>query len=97
MWPNLISCHSPIRKQREKGVDNTVDQGPAVLGIGRRAARVIGREVGQQLSRQALRVLGCVAACAFQFVREDANEAIIVRWPPAEVRLLLLSGEEDRL
>src|SRR5947207_13696927 len=42
-------------------------------------------------------VLRPIAARVFQFVREDANEAIIIRWLPVEVRLPLLSGEENRL
>ena len=33
----------------------------------------------------------------FQFVREDANEAIIIHWRPVEVCFPLLSGEEDGL
>jgi hypothetical protein len=33
----------------------------------------------------------------FQFVRENANEAIIIRRLPGEVRRPLLSGEEDSL
>jgi hypothetical protein len=33
----------------------------------------------------------------FQFVREDVNEAIVIRWLPTEIRLPLLSGQENRL
>src|SRR5262249_19060640 len=38
-----------------------------------------------------------IAACMFQFVREDADETIIVRRLSAKVRLPLISNEENRL
>ena len=63
----------------------------------RRLARVIAKNVWQQLSRDVLGVLRRVAARVFQFVCEDADEAIIIRWLAAEVCLSLFSSEEDRL
>src|SRR5262249_55375482 len=38
-----------------------------------------------------------IAARVFQLVREDANEALIIRWLPVEVCRPRLSGEEHRL
>ena len=58
---------------------------------------VVRKNVGQQLPRDGPCVLWRIAACMLQFVREDTNEAIIIRWCPVEVCLLLLSGEEDGL
>src|SRR5436309_5318685 len=95
--PNLISCHLSVREHRQENVDNIVGQCPAIVRKARRAARVIWKNVWQQLSRDAHGVLRPIAARVFQFVREDANEAIIIRRLPVEVRLPLLSGEENRL
>src|SRR5947199_318932 len=58
---------------------------------------MIGKNIWQQLSCDALCVLRSIAACVFQLVREHADEAIIIRWLPAEVSLPLLSDEENRL
>ena len=52
--PNLISCHLPVCEDREENVDNIVGECPAIVRKGRRAARVIGKNVWQQLSRDAL-------------------------------------------
>lgn len=97
MRPNLVSCHLPVREYREENVDNIVDECPAILRKGYWSARVVGKNVWQQLSRHAHCVLPRIAARVFQLVREDANETIIIRWLPVEVRLPLLSGEENRL
>src|SRR5215510_15674662 len=91
--PNFVSCHLSVRERREEDVDNVVGQCPAIVRKARRAARVIEKNVWQQLSRDAYCVLRPITACAFQLVRENANEAIIIRWLPAEVRLPLLSRE----
>src|SRR6185295_12842243 len=58
---------------------------------------MIGKNIRQQLSCDGLCVLRRIAARVFQFVREDANEAIIIGWFPAKVSLSLLSDEENRL
>jgi hypothetical protein len=51
--PYLISCHLPIREYREENVDNIIGQCPAIVRKARRTARVIGKNVWQQLSRHA--------------------------------------------
>src|SRR5882672_4983325 len=94
--PNLI-CHVSVRVYREEKIDNVIGQRPAIVRIARRLARMIGKNIWQQLSCDGLCVLRSIAACVFQLVREHADEAIIIRWLPAEVSLPLLSNEENRL
>src|SRR2546423_8602713 len=94
--PNLI-CHVSVRVYRKEKIDNIIGQRPAIVRKARRLARMIGKNIRQQLSCDGLCVLRRIAARVFQFVREDANEAIIIRWFPAEVSLSLLSDEENRL
>jgi len=63
--PDLVSRHLAIRKHGEENIDNVVRKSPTILWKGRRAASVIGKDVGQQLpgfndripSRIASRVL----------------------------------------
>src|SRR5262245_60271796 len=97
MRPNLISCHAYVREHREQYVDNIVGECPAIVRKSCRAARVVRKNVWQQLLRHAYCILRCIAACMFQFVREGVNEAVIIRWFSAEVRLPLLSGKKYRL
>src|SRR5215469_5749121 len=97
MRPNLISCHLAVRVDRQENVDNIVGQCPPIVRKARRLARSIGKNVWQQLSRDGPCVLRRVSACMFQFVREDANEPIIIRWLSAEVRFPFLSNKENRL
>jgi len=95
--PNLISCYLPVRQYREKTVDNVVGECSAIVWKGCRAAMVVGKNVWQQPSRNVDCALRRIAARVFQFVREDANEAIIIHWLAVEVRLSLLSGQKDGL
>src|SRR5215471_305059 len=97
MRSNPISCHLAVRVHRQENVDNIVGECPAIVRKARRLARVIGQNVWQQLSRDSLRLVRRIAACMFQFVREDADETIIVRRLSAKVRLPLISNEENRL
>src|SRR6266446_4414409 len=94
--PNLI-CHDSVRVHRKENVGNVISQRPAIVRKGYRAARIIGENVWQQRSRDAFGILRRVAARVFQFVREHADEAIIVCWVPGEVLLFLLAGKENRL
>src|SRR5436853_3978534 len=93
VWPNLI-CYVSVRVYRKEKIDNIIGQRPAIVRKARRLARMIGKNIRQQLSCDGLCVPRRITACMFQFVREDANEAIIIRRLPAEVRLPLLSDEE---
>src|SRR5262245_16196042 len=97
MRPNLISCHLSVREHREKNVHNIVDECPTIVRKGCRAARVIVKNVWQQRFHHCDCILRRITACMFQLVGEDANEATIICWLPAEVRLPLVSGEENRL
>src|SRR6266480_3856260 len=94
--PNLI-CHVSVRVYREEKIDNVIGQRPAIVRKARRLARMIGKNIRQQLSCDGLCVLRSIAACVFQLVREHADETIIIRRLPAEVSLPLLSDEENRL
>src|SRR6267154_1839146 len=94
--PNLI-CHVSVRVYREEKIDNVIGQRPAIVRKARRLARMIGKNIWQQLSCDGLCVLRGIAACVFQLVREHADELIITRPIPAEVSLPLLSDEENRL
>src|SRR5262245_22073966 len=95
--PNLISCRLSVCEHGEYHVDFIVGQCAAIVRKARRSARVIRKDVWQQRSRHTYCLLRRIAARASQFVREYANEAIIIRWLPVEVCLPLLSGEEHRL
>src|SRR5215470_486804 len=97
MRSNPISCHLAVRVHRQENVDDIVGECPAIVRKARRLARPIRKNVWQQLSRDGPCVLRRVAACMFQFVCENADEAIIIRWLSAEVRLPLLSNKENRL
>src|SRR5262245_61928917 len=97
MRPDLISRHFPVCENRKEDVNNVVLESPTILRIGCRPARVVGKNVWQQLSRGADRVLTRVAARVFQLVCKDADEASIIRWLPAEIRVSLLPGEKNRL
>src|SRR5882724_5723215 len=94
--PNLI-CHVSVRVYRKEKIDNVIGQRPAIVRKARRLARMIGKNIWQQLSCDGLCLLRSIAASVFQLVREHADEAIITRWLPAEVSLPLLSNEENRL
>ena len=94
--PNLI-CHVSVRVHRKENVGNVIGQRPAIVRKGYRAARIIGENVWQQRFRDAFGILRGVAARVFQFVREHADEAIIIRWVTAEVLLSLLARKENRL
>src|SRR5882724_596910 len=94
--PNHI-CHASVSIYRKEMIDNIIGPRPAIVRKARRLARMIGKNIRQQLSCDGLCVLRRIAARVFQFVREDANEALIIRWLPAEVSLSLLSDEENRL
>src|SRR5882672_6754836 len=93
---NLI-CHVSVRVYRKEKIDNVIGQRPAIVRKARRLARMIGKNIWQQLSCDGLCVLRSIAARVFQLVREHADETIIIRRLPAEVSLPLLSDEENRL
>src|SRR5712691_1039458 len=94
--PNLI-CHVSVRVYREEKIDNVIGQRPAIVRKARRLARIIGKNIWQQLSCDGLCLLRSIAARVFQLVREHADEAIIIRRLATEVCLPLLSNEENRL
>src|SRR2546421_4242289 len=94
--PNLI-CHVSVRVYRKEKIDNVIGQRPAIVRKARRLARMIGKNIWQQLSCDGLCLLRSIAARVFQLVREHADETIIIRWLPGEVCLPLLSNEENRL
>src|SRR3989442_8000853 len=83
---NLI-CHVLVRVYRKEKIDNVIGQRPAIMRKARRLTRMIGKNIWQQLACEGLCVLRSIAACVFQLVREHADEAIIIRWLPAEVSL----------
>src|SRR5947208_9318346 len=93
--PNLI-CHVSVRVYREEKIDDVIGQRPAIVRKARRLARMIGKNIWQQLSCDGLCVLRSIAACVFQLVREHADETIIIRRLSSQVRLPLLSNEENR-
>src|SRR5258705_10047374 len=49
VWANLI-CHASVRVYREEKIDNVIGQCPAVVRDARRLARVIAKNVWQQLA-----------------------------------------------
>src|SRR6478736_9813677 len=63
----------------------------------RRLARIVGKNVRQQRTRDVLCLLGRVAARVFQFVCEHTNEALVICWLAEKVILFLFPWEEDRL
>lgn len=87
MRSDTISCHLPICVNGEEDVDNIVAECPAIVRKRSRATRVIGKNVWQQLSRDRDCVSRRITAGVFQFVHENLNKAIIIRWLAAEVRL----------
>src|SRR5437879_13490432 len=93
--PNHI-CYVSVRVHRKENVGNVIEQRPAIVRKGYRAARIIGENVWQQRFRDAFGILRSVAARVFQFVCEHADEAIIIRWVTAEVLLSLLAWKENR-
>src|SRR5439155_26627565 len=92
-----VSCHLSVREHGQEPVDDIVGQCPPIVRKARRSARVLRQNVWQQLSRDAYCVLWRIVACVSQLVREDADEATIIRWLSTEVCLPLVSGEENRL
>src|SRR6476469_7146361 len=67
------------------------------MRVANRLARIVGKNVRQQRSRDVLCLLRRVAARVFQFVREHTNKAVIGGRFAEEVILFLFSREEDRL
>src|SRR6266404_81564 len=61
---NLI-CHVLVRIYRKEKIDNVIDQRPAIVRKVRRLARMIGKNIWQQLSCNGLCVLRGIAACVF--------------------------------
>src|SRR6266436_3097856 len=80
--PNLI-CHVSVRVYRKEEIDNVIGQRPAIVRKARRLARMIGKNIWQQLSCDGLCLLRSIAACVFQLVREHSDETIIIRRLPA--------------
>src|SRR5215831_19136941 len=97
VWPNHIAGHFSVREHRKKDVSNVVSQRPAIVGKARRAARVIEKNVRQQLSSDPLCFLMRIPAGMFQFVREDGNETGVIHRLSVHVCLPLLSRQENRL
>ena len=79
MRSNFISRHLSVREQRKERVDDIVGESPPVVWKARRVARVIVKDVRQQRSGDTHGVLVRIAACMFQFMREDPHKTIIVR------------------
>src|SRR5260370_18935637 len=96
VWPNLI-CHVSVRVYREEKIDNVIGQRPAIVRKACRLARMIGKNIWQQLSCDCLCSLRRIAACVFQLVREHANEPIIIGRLPVEIRVSLFSGKKNCL
>src|SRR5258706_7337975 len=84
--PSLI-CHVSVGVYREEKIDNVIGQRPAIVRKARRLARMIGKNIRQQLSCDGRCLLRGIAACVFQLVREHADEAIITRRLPVEICL----------
>src|SRR6266481_3388691 len=78
-------------------IDNVVGQRPAIVRITDRLARIIDKNVRQQFSRNVLGVVRRVAARVLQFLREDADEMIIICRLSEEVLLFPFSREENCL
>src|SRR5580658_3855782 len=97
MRPDLISRYLPVRQHREKSIYNIVRECPTIVRKARRSARVIGKNVWQQLFGYADRLGWRVAARVFQLMREDANKSIIFGRLPIQVRYSLFSRQENRL
>src|SRR5262249_34367383 len=89
--------HPSIRVHSQENIDSIVSECPAIVRMAHRLARIIGKNVWQQFSRDGRCVLRRITARVLQFVREHTNEAIIICRFPAEVRLPLLSNEENGL
>src|SRR6267143_1778022 len=95
--PDLISCHLPVRQHREENIDNIVAECSTILRKGHWAARVVGKNVWQQLSGFPDCILTRIAAGVFQLMGEDPDEPIIFAWLPVQVRFSLLSRQENCL
>jgi len=55
--PDLVFCHLPVRQHREENIDNIVSECPTIVRKGHWAARVVGKNVWQQLSGFPDRIL----------------------------------------
>src|SRR5882762_1337533 len=95
--PDHISRHLPVRQHREENIDNIVAECSTILRKGHWAARVVGKNVWQQLSGFPDCILTRIAAGVFQLMGEDPDEPIIFAWLPVQVRFSLLSRQENCL
>jgi hypothetical protein len=95
--PTLSSVTFPIREDSQKGILDVVGQCPAIVWKGRRARGVIAQQVRQQFPCNPPCFLRRIPTGVLQRVREDGDEAGIVRRLPAQVGGILLVGQEDRL
>jgi hypothetical protein len=95
--PYFILRDLPIREDSQEGILDVVGECPAIGREGRRARGVIAQEVRQQCPCNPPCFLRRIPTGVLQRVREDGDEAGIVRRLPAQVGGILLAGQEDRL
>src|SRR6266481_2202812 len=97
VWPNLISCHLPVREDTEEDIGDVVVECPAIVREGRGARGVVAQDVRQQCPCHPPCFLLSISTRMLQRVREDENEAGIVRRLSGQVGSVLLAGEKGSL
>jgi hypothetical protein len=95
--PYLVPGHLPICEDCQEGVGGIVGERSAIARKGRRTRRVVGQHVGQQCSRHPPCFLRRIPTGVLQRMREDGDEAGIVRRLARVVSISLRADEKDRL
>src|SRR5258708_37046747 len=95
--PNLVPSHLPVCEDCQEGIGGIVGERTAIPRKGRGTRRVVGQYVGQQCSRHPPCFLRRITTGVLQCMREDGDEAGIVRRLARVVAISLRADEKHPL
>src|ERR1700689_2527037 len=95
--PYFIFRHLSICKNGQKEIDNVVGERSAIVRVGRRPRGIIVEDVRQHGPGDPRCFRRRISSSVFQRMREDGDEAAIVRWLRSQIRRVLLARKEGSL
>src|SRR5271165_4771090 len=97
MGPDHVLRYLSICEERKEEIYDVVGERPAIVRVGRRPRGIVVEDVRQQGSRDPRCFRRRISTGMLQRVREDRDEAGIVRGLPSEIGAVLLAREERGL
>ena len=92
-----MSCVTFPFESREEEIHDVVGECPPILGVDCRPCGVIGKDVRQQRPSDARCFRRRISTGVLQRVRENGDEARVVRWLRSKIGGVLFAGEEGSL